>query len=97
MTGTLQEDQCTFLVIPPSVLPRIRNVSGKSCRKYQKKHFTLKPFFKIRAVYEIMWKNTAERDRPQMTIWRVRIACWVPKATDTLTGCVIFTAFPLQK
>ena len=36
-----------------------------------------------RDVYEIMWKNIVERGRPQMTIWRVRIACWVPKATNT--------------
>jgi len=38
-----------------------------------------------RAVYEIMWKNIAERGRPQMTIWRMRIAYWVPKATNTNT------------
>jgi hypothetical protein len=35
------------------------------------------------AVYEIMWKNMAERGRQQMTIWRMRIACWIPEATDT--------------
>jgi hypothetical protein len=23
-----------------------------------------------------MWNNTEEPDRPQMTIWRMRIACW---------------------
>jgi hypothetical protein len=33
----------------------------------------------------IMWKNTVETDRPQMTIWRVCIACWIPKATNTHT------------
>jgi len=27
--------------------------------------------------YEIMWKNTAQPDRPQMAIWRMRIACCV--------------------
>jgi len=37
----------------------------------------------IRAVYEIMWKNTVQPDRPQMTIWRMRIASWIPKATNT--------------
>ena len=42
-------------------------------------------FFENRAVYEIMWKNTVERDGLQMTIWRMRIACWEPKATDTHT------------
>ena len=34
-------------------------------------------------VYEIMWKNIAQSDRPQMTIQRMRIACWIPKATNT--------------
>jgi uncharacterized membrane protein len=29
-----------------------------------------------RVVYEIMWKNVVEPNRSQMTIWRVRIACF---------------------
>ena len=44
-----------------------------------------------------MWKNTVERGRPQVTTWRMRIACWIPKAKNTRTGCVILTAFPLQQ
>ena len=34
-----------------------------------------------------------------MTIWRMRIAYWIPKATNTHrhTGCVILIAFPLQQ
>ena len=32
-----------------------------------------------------------------MTLWRMRIACWVPKATNTHTGCVILIALPLQQ
>ena len=39
-------------------------------------------FFLNRALYEIMWKNVVERGRPQMTIWRMFIACWIPKATN---------------
>jgi len=27
-----------------------------------------------------MWKNIVELDRPQMTIWRMHIACWIPMA-----------------
>jgi len=27
--------------------------------------------------YYITWKNIAERGRPQMTIWSMRIACWI--------------------
>jgi hypothetical protein len=49
------------------------------------------------AVYEIMWKNTAEPDRPQMTMWRMRIACWIPKATNTHSDYVIFIAVLLQQ
>jgi len=37
-------------------------------------------FFLNRAVYEIMWKNKVEPGRPQMTILRMHIACWIPKA-----------------
>ena len=39
-------------------------------------------FLENRDVYE-MWKNTVERDRPQMTVWFMGIACWIPKATNT--------------
>ena len=36
-----------------------------------------------------MWKNTVEPERPQMTIWRMRISRWVTKATHTLEICNI--------
>ena len=44
------------------------------------------------AVYVIMWKNTVQWARPQMTIWRMRIACWIPKATHTHSEYVILFA-----
>jgi hypothetical protein len=52
--------------------------------------------FENHAVYEIMWENIIERGRPQITIWRMGIAYWIPKATHTHTGYVILTPFPLQ-
>jgi hypothetical protein len=42
-------------------------------------------FFENSAGYEIILKNIIERVRPQMKIWRMRIACWVPKVTHTQT------------
>ena len=54
-------------------------------------------FFKIRAVYEIMWKNIVESDRPQIRVWRMRIACWIPKATNALSEYLFCIAFPLQQ
>jgi len=32
-----------------------------------------------------------------MTLWRLRIACWIPRATNTPSGCVIIIYFPLQQ
>ena len=49
------------------------------------------------AVYEIMWKNSLEPDRPRMTVIRMRIACWIPKATNTYPEYVILIAFPQQE
>ena len=44
-----------------------------------------------------MWKNTVELDRPQMTIRRTRIACWITKAIDIYSEYVILFAFPRQQ
>ena len=38
-----------------------------------------------------------ESGRPQTTIWRKRIACWIPKATNTHSQYVILIAFPQQQ
>ena len=51
-------------------------------------------FFEKRAV-EIMRKNVVERGRPQMTTWRMRIACWITKAAYTNSEYVILIDFPL--
>jgi len=58
------------MVISRSVIFRMRNVSDKSCRENQNIHVYTITFFQNRAVYEITWKNIAESDRPQMTIWQ---------------------------
>jgi len=74
----------------------MRNFSNKIVQKI-KTHFVFNDFFsENHAVYEIMWKNIVERDRPQMTIWCMRIACWITKATDTNSEYVMFIALPLQ-
>jgi len=50
-------------------------------------------FLENRAVYEITWKNNLERDRPQMIIWRMRTASWIPQATDTHSEYVVLIVF----
>ena len=54
-------------------------------------------FFDNHDVYEIMWKSMVEPDRPQMKTWLMRIACWIPKATNTHSEYVILTAFPMER
>jgi hypothetical protein len=44
-----------------------------------------------------MCKNSVDLDRPQMTICRTCIACWIPKATITHSAYVILIAFLLQQ
>jgi len=44
-----------------------------------------------------MWKNIVQPDRQQMIIWRMRIACWITKATNPHSEYVIFIALLLQQ
>jgi hypothetical protein len=39
---------------------------------------------------------TVQQGRLKTTIWRKRIACWIPKATNTHSEYVIIIALPLQ-
>jgi len=43
-----------------------------------------------------MWNNIVERGRP-LTVWRMRIACWIPKATNKHLEYVVLIAFPPQQ
>jgi len=54
-------------------------------------------FFENHALYEIMWTNFVQPGRPQMTIWRMRISCWVTKATNIHSEYVIIIVFILQQ
>ena len=42
-------------------------------------------------------KNSVELDRLQMTVWRMRLACWIPKATHTQSEYEVLIAFSLLK
>jgi hypothetical protein len=80
--GTLHEYQHTFVVISRLALLRMRNLSDESYRGNQNAHFVFSNFFFFNlAVYKTVWENTVQADRPQMTVWLMRIACWKPKAT----------------
>jgi hypothetical protein len=75
-----------------------KNIAHESCRENRSTYFIfVNCFSESRSVCDIMWNNYVERDRPQMTIWRMRIAYWIPKATNEHSQCVILIAFPLQQ
>jgi hypothetical protein len=95
--GTLHEDRCTFLIISRSV-PSMINISDKSHRGNENTHFVLiKFFFRKSCRFLMTWKNIVERDRPQMTIWRMRITCWIPKATNRHSEYVNTYCLPSAK
>jgi len=48
--------------------------------------------FENRVVCRIMWTNIVERDRPQMTMWCMRISCWVTKALSISNTYCLSTA-----
>jgi hypothetical protein len=97
--GTSFEDKCALLVVSRSVLLRMREVSNEICRENRKHILYLQYFLFLenRSIYERMWKNIWQPDRPQMTILRTRISCWTPKATNAHSECVTLIPFPLQE
>jgi hypothetical protein len=45
-----------------------------------------------------MWKKIVVRQATDdNTIWRIRITCWITKATDTHSEYVILIAFPRKQ
>jgi hypothetical protein len=99
ITGILHEDLLTFMIIFPTILLRIRNVSDKHCRENQNTHFMFKTFFpKIVLLKDNVEKyGIAGQATNENTIWRMRIACWITKATDIHSEYVIIIAFTLQQ
>ena len=84
----MQISRPTFLIT--------RNVSDKSYRENQSTSYVKYYFFANFTVCEVMWKTIALPDRPEMKVWRMRIPCWIPKATNTHSEYVILIAVPLQ-
>ena len=50
-------------------------------------------FLENLTVYEAMWKSIVQPDRPQMTIWHMRTACYITKSTNTHQYYVILGAW----
>jgi hypothetical protein len=64
---------------------RMRNVTDKICNENQHTHYMSSDFPsppppENLAVYEIISKNVVKSEG-QQAIWRMRVACWIRKAT----------------
>jgi hypothetical protein len=78
--GTINEDR--FVCIYKNIALHFFNEKfcGKNLQRKSKHTFCVAVICppplppENRAVYEIMWKNIVERGRPEMAIWRMRVA-----------------------
>jgi len=73
----------------------MRNFSGKSGRENKNTYFMLSIFIFQKSFSlwnNVMWKSIVKLSRPQMTICRMRIRGWIPKATNIHSQKIIVTA-----
>jgi hypothetical protein len=91
------EDLNAFMLTSRSFLLRMRTVRDKSCRENRNTHFTYSNFIpENRTLWNYVEKyGRARWASDENRIRRMRIACWITKATDTHSEYVILTAFPL--
>jgi hypothetical protein len=101
--GTVHKDQSTFFIISLSVIFRMRTFQTKIVEKIET-HFVFDIAFCVRYRFTKIVpfmrdnvENTVEPGRPQLTIWCVRIARWIPKSTSTHSECVMLIAFARQQ
>ena len=98
MTDILHEYQCTCMTIFRFILLRMRNYLDKSCRENPNAHVMFDNLLFVNCAFcEITWKSIVKPDRQQMTLWRMRFACWITKASNKHSEYVILIAFPQQK
>jgi len=54
-------------------------------------------FLENRVFYYILWKNIVGPAKQHMTVWHMRIGCWIPKVTNIHSEDVILVAFLLYQ
>ena len=80
ITGTLHEDQYTFVIISRSFHLTVRNISGKIIRENQNPNFVFSNFFFcfpkiVRSEDSVTRFRTATQATDDNIIQRMRIAC----------------------
>jgi hypothetical protein len=86
-----------LLIIVHSIKSSLRNFEGLQINHARTNRMHSETFFEYLAVCGIMWQNIVEPGRLQIKIWRMRIAFWIPNATNTHSKCVILISCQLQE
>jgi hypothetical protein len=75
----------TFITISRWILPRRRSFLDKSCRENQNPHFMSNNVFgkSCRLGDNVEKCGGARGATNDVTVWRMRVACWISKATRT--------------
>jgi hypothetical protein len=94
ITGTSHAaDRYTVAITSRSVV----NMFQTSVVEKIKRHFVFSKFIpENSSIYEIMYTKYCRARQDTTTIWRMRIACWIPKATNTYSEYAILVAVPQQ-
>jgi len=66
MVGALREDICAFMIVSCLIILRMRNIQTQVVEKI-KTRVLYSIIFIHCAIYEVIWKNIVESNRPQMT------------------------------
>ena len=89
------------MIISVWILPRMRNISDKSWRENQNTFYAQKHFsFPENHVFNVVtWKKCgrARQAADDNISRRTRMACWVTKATDLHSECIIVISFPSRQ
>jgi hypothetical protein len=84
ITGTLhQRDLCTFMVVSPWILLRMRNVSDRSYRANHNTHFIFHKVFPKVITHAEKYGPTRQPIDDNI-VWRMYFSYWIITATDTL-------------
>jgi hypothetical protein len=98
ITGTLHEDQYTFIYLAQFSLHwKIFHTGVVEKIKTHILCSIMSLFQKSCRLWDNVENDIVQPNGPQITIWRMRTACWICWATNTYSEYVIVIAFPLQQ
>ena len=91
---TSHEEHYEFLIIFRPVLFKMRNVSNIMLYRKSTHNLMFSNFLSKSHRLRDNVENTVESNRSKITVWLLRIVCWIPKVTNTHSEWVIL---PLQQ